>query len=82
MAISNSVSATTLTAPDAASPRLLTVKQAAEALALAPRTIRDHIRAGAIDAVDVGAGAKLPALRIPADSLAKFIESRRTKGRP
>jgi excisionase family DNA binding protein len=59
--------------------KLYTVKDAAAALALAPRTVRDLIAGGELDAVNVGRGTKLPALRIPATALAAFIDARQTK---
>lgn len=58
--------------------KLYTVKEAAAALALAPRTIRDLVAAGDLDAVNVGRGTKLPALRIPSSALAAFIDARST----
>lgn len=60
-------------------PQLLTIKQAADVLAMTERPLRRLVDQGLIRAINVEAhGSKYESLRIAPDDLAAFIESRRT----
>ena len=58
--------------PDSCAVSLLTVPQAAAALAVSERTVRSMIAAGALPIVRVGR-----AIRIHSDDLRAFVEERR-----
>jgi excisionase family DNA binding protein len=56
--------------------RLLSRREAAAALGLSVRTIRDAIRAGLLHEVHVGIGTRRPTYRIPEAELHRFVTER------
>src|SRR4051794_21694337 len=56
---------------------LLTMRQAAAALGVGERTLRDHLRSGDIRYIDVGRGRQRRALRFAPEDLEDFKRSRR-----
>jgi excisionase family DNA binding protein len=61
--------------------QLMTVAEFAARIKVRPRTAYDLLKSRAIDAVDVGTGAR-PSYRVTESALAKFVKSREIKGRP
>ncbi|MDQ1645381.1 MAG: hypothetical protein QOJ50_1565 [Cryptosporangiaceae bacterium] len=61
-----------------APPKLWTAAEVALHLACSQRHVYDVIARGELDVVDIGSGRRAKT-RIPEDSLAKYIESRRRR---
>jgi excisionase family DNA binding protein len=58
-------------------PKLYTAGEVATLLGLQPRTIRDYIRSGELQSVNVGrAEASRPTLRVRAAELERFLTDR------
>jgi excisionase family DNA binding protein len=60
----------------AAAPQLLKPSEVAHRLQVSRPTVYDIVAAGHLDVVPVGTGSR-PGIRIPEDSLAKYIAARR-----
>ena len=73
----------TLTRPTAEAPRLLlTARQAAEALALSPRTLWELTRRGDLSAIRVPGRGKARALRYAVEDLQRWIDRQKTATPP
>lgn len=58
--------------------KLLTTREAAERLNVSRHHLKKLIRAGRLDAIDVGSGNKVPRYRISTDAIRKYIEQHGT----
>ncbi|MER6531199.1 helix-turn-helix domain-containing protein [Streptomyces sp. NPDC001508] len=61
-------------------PQLLKPSEAARRLDVSRPTVYDIVAAGHLDVVTVGTGTR-PGIRIPEESLARYIEARRVRAR-
>ena len=61
-------------------PQLLRPEEVAKRLACSRPTVYDIVAAGHLDIVPVGTG-KRPGIRIPEESLARYIAARRVRAR-
>jgi excisionase family DNA binding protein len=59
--------------------QLLRIPEVAARLRLSRRTVLDKIRAGALEAINVGQGSRLPAYRVSEAALDRFLAERTVK---
>jgi excisionase family DNA binding protein len=65
--------------PENPEQKLLRVPEVAGRLRLSRRTVLGYIRAGALEAINVGQGSRLPAYRVSEAALDRFLADRAVK---
>jgi excisionase family DNA binding protein len=59
-------------------PRLLTIREVAQALRQTERTVRDKIASGELTAIRIGSGPRAP-IRVDADELERWLLTSRSR---